>query len=69
MHVERGPLVRNLSLEYDERGNLRVDGNSMTSSPGIFAGGDCVLGGSSVVRAIHQGRRVAEAVNKYLSKD
>ena len=66
-HVERGPLVSNLSLETDEKGNLLVDEKFMTSSAGVFAGGDCVLGGTSVIWAINQGRRVAEAVDRYLS--
>jgi glutamate synthase (NADPH) small chain len=65
-HVERGPLVTNLSLATDDRGNLRIDDRCMTSEEGVFAAGDCVLGVSSVVQAIAQGRRVAEAVNRFL---
>lgn len=65
-HLEQGPLVQKLSLETDESGNLKVDDRFMTSAEGVFAVGDCVLGGSPVVQAIAQGRRVAEAVNRYL---
>jgi glutamate synthase (NADPH) small chain len=65
-HTEQGPLIRNLSLDTDEKMNLKIDDHYMTSSPGIFAAGDCVLGGSTVVQAMRQGREVAEAVNGYL---
>jgi glutamate synthase (NADPH/NADH) small chain len=33
----------------------------------VFAAGDCRRGQSLVVRAIDEGRKVAEAINKYLS--
>ena len=65
-HAEQGSLVRKLSLETDEKGNLKMNDRFMTSAEAVFAAGDCVLGGSSVVQAIARGRRVAEAVNRYL---
>ena len=37
-----------------------------TSDEGIFAGGDCVLGASSVLRAIDSGKRAALAIDKEL---
>ncbi|MFW5950853.1 MAG: NADH-ubiquinone oxidoreductase-F iron-sulfur binding region domain-containing protein [Gemmatimonadota bacterium] len=37
-----------------------------TSLPGVFAGGDVVLGPATVVEAIAQGRRAAEAIERYL---
>ncbi|MEK7353729.1 MAG: FAD-dependent oxidoreductase, partial [Chloroflexota bacterium] len=37
-----------------------------TSKPGIFAGGDCVIGASTVVECIAQGRQAASAIDKYL---
>jgi heterodisulfide reductase subunit A-like polyferredoxin len=39
----------------------------MTSTPGIFAGGDFVTGPSSVIEAIAAGERAAIAIDKYLS--
>ncbi len=66
LHTEHGPLVEGFGLERDERGNLKVDNNLMTNVPGVFAAGDTVLGASLVVRAINLGRRVAEAVDRYL---
>ena len=50
----------------DERGNLKVDSDLMTSVPGIFAAGDAVLGASLVVRAIDSGRLAAAGVNRFL---
>jgi glutamate synthase (NADPH) small chain len=67
VHVEHGSLVKDLNLLLDEKGNLKVNSNYMTSTPGFFAAGDSMSGASLVVRAINHGRRVAEAVNKYLA--
>ena len=48
-------------------GGIAVDYRSGASATaGIFAGGDCVLGASSVLRAIDSGRRTALAIDKYL---
>ncbi|MBN2653404.1 MAG: glutamate synthase subunit beta [Spirochaetales bacterium] len=65
VHVEHGQAVKNPGLELDPRGNIAVK-NFMTSVPGIFAAGDAVSGASLVVRAIDQGRRLAQEVTKYL---
>ncbi len=67
VHVEHGPLVRDLGLALDPRGNLVVDADLMTTSPGIFAAGDSMVGASLVVRAIDYGRIAAEGVNRYLA--
>jgi glutamate synthase (NADPH/NADH) small chain len=65
VHVEHRPLVEDLGIELDGRGNIAVD-RYQTSEPGIFAAGDCHTGASLVVRAIYQGRGAALAVDKYL---
>jgi len=67
VHVEHGPLVQDLGLETDPRGNLVVDESLMTTTAGIFAAGDTVSGASLVVRAIAAGRHVAESVDQYLA--
>ena len=67
VHVEHGPLVRDLSLAVDQRGNLQVDQGRMTSTPGVFAAGDSMLGASLIVRAIDDGRQAAEGIDLYLS--
>ncbi|MBI4217146.1 MAG: FAD-dependent oxidoreductase [Chloroflexi bacterium] len=50
------------------RGNqVEVNEDTMaTSRPGVFAGGDVVLGPSSVIESIAQGREAAMAVDRYL---
>jgi NAD(P)H-dependent glutamate synthase small subunit len=68
VHVEHGPLVNELGLERDARGNLVVDPDLMTSCPGVFAAGDSMVGASLVVRAIDFGRIAAKGVNRYLTK-
>ncbi|MCE5249466.1 glutamate synthase large subunit [bacterium] len=67
LHAEHGPLIGELGLKTDKRGNIEVDTNMMTSTPGVFAAGDCVSGASLVVRAISQGRKAAGAVDTFLT--
>lgn len=38
----------------------------MTSEPGVFAGGDCVRGPDLVIKAIADGKKAAQAIDKYL---
>jgi len=68
VHVEHGPLVNDFGLARDDRGNLVVDSDLMTSTPGVFAAGDSMVGASLVVRAIDYGRIAAEGVNRYLAR-
>jgi NAD(P)H-dependent glutamate synthase small subunit len=68
VHAEHGPLVRDLELRADERGNIQVSSACMTSARGVFAAGDAVLGASLVIRAIGLGRNAAEAVDAYLAR-
>ena len=39
----------------------------MTSIPGVFAGGDIVLGAATVILAMGEGRRAAAGINAYLA--
>ena len=59
VHVEHSLLIKDFNLETDDRKNIRVDSNYMTSVPGVFAAGDCVTGASLIVRSIYQGREAA----------
>ncbi len=55
------------ALLTDEWGGLKVDGNQMTSEPGVFAGGDDVRGPSLVVHAVRDARKAAQGIHRYLS--
>jgi glutamate synthase (NADPH/NADH) small chain len=66
VHVEHGPLIEQLGITLDKRGNIEVDQEYQTSEPGIFAAGDCHSGASLVVSAIDHGRRAAAAVDELL---
>lgn len=62
-----GDLARALNLKVDSRGNPVVDpGTGATSNSKVFAGGDLVNGGETVVRAVAEGRKAAAAIHAYL---
>ena len=67
VHLEHGPLVRDLGLGTDPRGNLLVDSGLMTTAPGVFAAGDSMVGASLIGRAIDFGRKAAGGVDRYLA--
>ncbi len=54
-------------VELSSRGGIRVDPVTCAASQaGIFAGGDCVSGGSTVVEAIGAGQKAAVAIDRML---
>jgi len=54
-------------LKVNKWGNILVDGETMKSSKkGVFAGGDIVTGGATVILAMGAGRMAAKAINEYL---
>jgi glutamate synthase (NADPH/NADH) small chain len=60
-------LVGQLSLELDERGNVKRDADYKTNVPNVFVAGDAGRGQSLIVWAIAEGRSAAAAVDRYLS--
>ncbi len=66
LHPVHEGIADSFELEYDQRGNIKVDENNQTSKAKVFAAGDAVSGASLVVRAIGAGRKVAESVDKFL---
>ena len=55
-------------LDVTSRGTIVVDPETqMSSRPGVFAGGDVVTGGATVILAMGAGRRAAAAINTWLT--
>ncbi|MCX8044105.1 MAG: glutamate synthase subunit beta [Desulfobacterota bacterium] len=61
--IMQGRLINDLGLRLTAHATIAVDSNFQTSTPGVFAAGDAVLGPSLVVRAIHQGREAARHIH------
>ena len=60
-----GQATRGLAL--DKRGYIMADDASQcTNLPGVFAGGDIVTGGATVILAMAAGRRAARAITAWL---
>jgi len=56
-------------LNLGRWGNVEVNPDTMSSSlPGIYAGGDAVRGGATVILAMGDGRRAGRAIDKFLKK-
>ena len=66
LHPIHEGLVKELGLELDQRGNIQINKQSLTTKAKVFATGDAISGASLVVRAIASGRKAAENVNEYL---
>jgi glutamate synthase (NADPH/NADH) small chain len=66
---EQGPLLTDLDVTLDGRGNVARDENWMTDVPGVFACGDMGRGQSLIVWAIAEGRSCAAGVDRFLLGD
>jgi glutamate synthase (NADPH/NADH) small chain len=66
---ESNPLITRTTpgLNTNKWGNIIADENCATSIPGVYAGGDIVLGAATVILAMGQGRIAAKAINEYLN--
>ncbi|GMU90634.1 MAG: hypothetical protein AMXMBFR49_28390 [Chlorobiota bacterium] len=63
------PIIKKTTpeLEFNKWGNIVVDQETMkTSKKGVFAGGDIVTGGATVILAMGAGRKAAQAIDAYL---
>jgi NADPH-dependent glutamate synthase beta subunit-like oxidoreductase/Pyruvate/2-oxoacid:ferredoxin oxidoreductase delta subunit len=57
-------------VQTDGKGRIVVREDSMlTSRPGVYAGGDCVLGPSTLIESVAQGRIAAAAIDRQLGGD
>ena len=69
--VSPNPLIPNAikELEISRRGTIVVNEETMQSClPDLYAGGDIVRGGATVILAMGDGRRAAAAMHEQLSK-
>lgn len=66
--VSPNPIVPNSipGLELGHKGTIAVNENMQSSIPTIYAGGDIVRGGATVILAMGDGRRAAAAMHKQL---
>lgn len=62
----RSGLLSGLGVALDQRGNVAVDANYLSSVPNVFAAGDARRGQSLVVWAIAEGRKAARAIDVHL---
>ena len=66
------PIIRTTTpdLEFNKWGNIVVDPETMkTNMEAVYAGGDIVSGGATVILALGAGRKAAKAINEYLTKE
>ena len=69
--IGQGPnptLQRATPKLMTNRGKIVVNEVGLTSLPMVFAGGDVVRGGSTVILAMKDGRAAAEAIHKALQE-
>ncbi len=68
--VSPNPIVPHSvkGLELGRKGTIVVNENMQSSIPAIYAGGDIVRGGATVILAMGDGRKAAAAMNEQLSK-
>lgn len=66
--VSPNPIVPNSieGLELGKKGTIMVNENMQSSIPTIYAGGDIVRGGATVILAMGDGRHAAAAMDKQL---
>ncbi|MFA5296738.1 MAG: NADPH-dependent glutamate synthase [Lutibacter sp.] len=65
--VSPNPIIQQSmpELEITKWNTIKVDENMMTSIPGLFAGGDIVRGGATVILAMGDGRNAGKGMHAY----
>jgi glutamate synthase (NADPH/NADH) small chain len=65
---EKSDILMQLNVQFDNKNNVKVNGNGMVAGiDKVFATGDVVTGPSLVVRAIKSGKDMAKKIDDYLS--
>ena len=64
------PLLTNATpaIETNKWGNIVTDETHATSMAGVFAGGDIVRGGATVILAMGDGKASARPIDEYLER-
>jgi glutamate synthase (NADPH/NADH) small chain len=55
-------------ISLNKHGNILISPEGETSVPGVFAGGDIVRGGATVILAMGDGKRTAMAIDNFVRK-
>ena len=68
--VSPNPLIPSTvqGLEISKKGTILVNEQMQSSLPMLFAGGDIVRGGATVILAMSDGRKAAQSMHDYLSQ-
>lgn len=64
--AESNLVTTTKGIDTGKSGLLTVDADGHTSRPGVFAAGDAASGARTVVEAVANGKRVAEAMHEYM---
>ena len=69
--VSPNPLIPSSvsGLEISKKGTIVVNEGMQSAIPTIFAGGDIVRGGATVILAMSDGRKAAKAMHEYLESE
>ena len=69
--VSPNPIIQQSmpELEITKWNTIKVDDYMMTSAKGIFAGGDIVRGGATVILAMGDGRKAAKGMHAYAKSE
>jgi NADPH-dependent glutamate synthase beta subunit-like oxidoreductase len=71
MAIGQGPnpiLTKEGEMEMNSKGKLIVDSMLRTSQSPLFAGGDIVEGEATVIKAMGDGKKAAEAIHNFLTR-
>ncbi len=66
--LERDVFTEADGVQLDRRGNISVTEALATSRPGVFAGGDCATGPTTLIGGLSHGQRAADSIDEYLSR-
>ena len=64
--VENGAVVEGDGVAFDKWRCVAADNSLATSRPGVFAGGDCVTGPSTLIYAMAAGLKAARSIDDWI---